>query len=666
MAIKPTDPVSWGPIGQEVYKRSFSRAKQDGTQETWYDTVKRTVEGNLGLIDSKYHEKDEKEKLFNLIYRMDMLPAGRHLWATGVPGRQYLNNCHSAAFNREDVSEHFTFVFDELMKGGGVGSNYSNKYINVYPPVYSGVDLHIVCTPSHPNYKDMAEFISPKYSNTDRNKITLEDSREGWCYGLRSLLRRAWEGFAGPTIIDVSMLRPKDAILRSFGGKSSGPEPLANMLTQVNKILASRIGQRLTSLDIMNIDHEISKAVVAGGIRRSSRMSIKHWADKDIFHFIKCKKDKDKQWTTNISVEVDDEFFRALRKGEFHAKKVIKAISKTVIRNGEPGAWNSSLSAVGEVEYPFTTNPCGEIPFSPWDVCCLGHINLERFVGRQTEALEAFRLMTRFLIRATFGDILNAHQKEAVQRNRRIGVGFFGYHNWLAYRGVRFSESHHKVEIREKLRKFRDVCRAEARKYAFELRIPEPIKVTCIAPTGTISNLPGATSGCQPIFARYFIRRVRYSSNDDNLAGLAAKGYHIEDSVNEPNTKIVSYYCKDPIVDSCEKRGVDPSVIEEQAEISLSDHMDVQKMLQQEYADNAISYTINFNPAQVRAGDIEKILKIHLPHLKGTTLMPEGNSRPQMPLERITKEQFEEAQSKGLAMVSDAERECQNGVCPIK
>jgi hypothetical protein len=94
--------------------------------------------------------------------------------------------------------------------------------------------------------------------------------------------------------------------------------------------------------------------------------------------------------------------------------------------------------------------------------------------------------------------------------------------------------------------------------------------------------------------------------------------------------------------------------------------MDVQKMLQQEYADNAISYTINFNPAQIKAMDIEKILKIHLPHLKGTTLMPEGDSRPQMPLQRITREEFEAAQAKGLAMVSDAERECVNGVCPIK
>jgi ribonucleoside-triphosphate reductase len=88
-------------------------------------------------------------------------------------------------------------------------------------------------------------------------------------------------------------------------------------------------------------------------------------------------------------------------------------------------------------------------------------------------------------------------------------------------------------------------------------------------------------------------------------------------------------------------------------------------MLQKEYADNAISYTINVNPRKVKVKDIEAALRVHLPHLKGTTLMPEA-SREQMPLERITKEEYEKAVLRGQAMVSDAERECQNGACPIK
>jgi ribonucleoside-triphosphate reductase len=657
--------VSWGPIGKEVYQRTYSRTKPDGTQETWADTVERVVDGNLGLVPRKHHETEERRKLLELIYKMDMLPAGRHLWSSGVPGRQFLFNCHATHFSRKDLAAHFTFLFDELMKGGGVGSNYSNKHIELCPPIFSKVDFHVVCNPSHPNYGEFNNMISRDYGHHSPDRFVIDDSREGWCASLSEVLLAAWHGKDTPLIIDVSMLREKGALLKSFGGKSSGPAPLVTMLTNVARIMNTKVGHKLSSLDIMAIDHEIATCVVSGNIRRSARMSIKHWADKDIADFIHCKADEKSHWSTNISVEVDDEFFRCLRKGEAKAKKVLHEVVEGVRKNGEPGLWNSSLSSVGEVETPCTTNPCGEIALAPWENCNLGHVNLERFAGRDVEAKEAFRLMARFLVRATFGDVLSEYQKAVQSKNRRIGVGFFGFHSWLVYQGVRFSESHHNREIRERLKMYYNTCREEARKYAFELRMPEPIKVTTIAPTGTISNLPGTTSGCQPIFAKYFKRRVNYASNDSNLKALGEQGFPIEDSVYTKNTKVVTFFCKDPLVDACERRSIPLSVVEEQTEISVSDHLAVQSMLQREYADNGISYTINC-PADVSADEIVQALKVHLPHLKGTTLMPEGESRAQTPLERITKEEFEEAEKKGLAKVSDAERACLNGACPIK
>lgn len=656
-------PAQFGPIGKEIFQRTYSRTKHDGTPENWEETVLRVVDGNLNLVPKKYQEQGEREKLIQLIHSMNMLPAGRHLWVSGVPGRQFLANCHSAGHKR-DLS-HFTFTFDELMKGGGVGSNYSNKYINIYPPIFSKVDLHIVCNPSHPDIGEFKDLLSKDFKHHDINRHVVDDSREGWCAALSELLRAVWDGRNTPLVIDVSMLRAKGVPLKSFGGISSGPGPLVLMLGAIAKILNAKVGKKLTSLDFMSINHQIAECVVSGNVRRSARMSIKHWNDPDIFEFIKCKKDNGAHWSTNISVEVDDDFFRAIRKGEKHAKRVLKAVVKGAHKNGEPGFWNSSLSATGEVDYPFSTNPCGEISFGMWDVCNLGHINLERFAGKDAEAKEAFRLMARFLVRATFGDIHNPEQKAVINRNRRIGVGFFGFHPWLIYQGVRFSESHHNKAIREKLKGFKDVCRDEARRYAFALRIPEPIKVTTIAPTGTISNLPGTTSGCQPIFARYFKRRVIYSDNDPNLKGLEAKGYLVEKSYS-PNSKVVTFYCKDPLVSSAEKRGLDVSLIEEQQEISISDHLSVQRMLQDEYADNSISYTVNFLPSKVKADDIERAVKVQLPHLKGTTLMPEGDSRPQAPFQRISAQEYEAMDKKGLAMVSDAERECQNGSCPIK
>jgi len=658
--------VKWGPIGKDVYLRTYSRTKADGTQESWQDTVLRVVDGNLALVNRKFHEPGERERLIELIYNMDMIPAGRHLWVSGVPGRQFVFNCHAAGWSRKDLASHFTFTFEELMKGGGVGSNYSNKYIEMYPPIFSKVNLHVVCNPDHPNVDELSGMLSKDFDHFAQERFVVDDSREGWSATLQEVLLASWHGKDSPLIVDVSMLRERGAVLKSFGGKSSGPGPLVIMIKKIAELLNSKVGKKLTGMDMMAIDHQLATCVVSGNIRRSARMSIKHWADPDVLEFINCKKDADSHWSTNISVEVDERFFQAIRRGEEKAKLVMKEVAKGMHKNGEPGFWNSSLAAIGEVEYPFTTNPCGEISFEQYENCNLGHINLERFAADDNAAKEAFRLMTRFLMRATFGDVMNPYQKAVQDRNRRIGVGFFGFHPWLIYQGVSFSGSHHNREIRNKLKSFRHTCRDEARKYAFQLRISEPIKTTTIAPTGTISLLAGTTSGCQPIFARHYKRLVNYAANDTNLVDLAAKGHPMEDSVYTPNTKVVTFFCKDPLVDECEKRGIDLTLIEDQQEISISDHLAVQAMLQDEYADNSISYTINFRDSLVSADEVANALKVHLPHLKGTTLMPENESRPQTPFQRITAEAFEEAEKKGIGRVSDMERECLNGVCPVK
>src|SRR3972149_9399413 len=128
--------------------------------------------------------------------------------------------------------------------------------------------------------------------------------------------------------------------------------------------------------------------------------------------------------------------------GDYHARKVARAVVLGKRSNGEPGFWNRSRAMRGErdPELMFCPNPCGEIGLQMWENCNLGHINMEAFANRpEREMLEAFRLMTRWLIRATFGDIPQPRQREVVDRNRRIGVGFFGYHAYVALRGGKYS-----------------------------------------------------------------------------------------------------------------------------------------------------------------------------------------------------------------------------------
>lgn len=686
---------NWGPNGQQVYERTYRRTMEDGNLEQWHDTVARVVDGNLGLVDSKHHEKDERDKLIDLFYNFKALPAGRHLWMSGVPGRQFLFNCHHAGWDQDDVTAHFSFTFDQLMQGGGVGANYSNEFVKQYEPVKHGVDVHIVCDPDHPDYYDLISMgvLSSDYSYEWGGATRVDDSREGWSEALATLLGAFWNGIE-VLVLDVSLVRQKGAKIKTFGGTAAGPMPLAKLLTQTAALLSNKVGEQISSLDAMLIDHWIGECVVSGNVRRSARMSIKSWKDEDIFDFINCKADSGEHWSTNISIEIDDDFFKALKRGDQHARDVYRAAMTGMLTNGEPGFYNRSLAEVGEVNPVPSTNPCGEICLEEWENCNLGHVNLDFFYNDFEGAAEAHRLMTRYLIRATFGDVPNERQKEVLMRNRRIGVGHFGFHGWLVKQGIRFSDSHRNPYVRKTLRDFYNAVRKEARRYSFHLRVPEPIKVTTIAPTGTISKLAGRSEGIHPILFKYYINRVRFSTVDPGqilqLEEFEREGYDIEDDMYTPNTKVVSFIAKNSLLDEVDALGYDADyLVEAAADIPLADMLAVQAMYQEYYADNAVSFTVNVKPHESQVQHIQdqteagvpvweiqmiappeeiineslKTLIHYLPYLKGTTLMVDG-SRPQSPYEALTKEQYE---MYNLVMVGDGiDENCMTGACPIK
>lgn len=685
--------IPWGPVGKDVYERTYSRYKEDESKETWPETVQRVVDGNLGLVDQKNHEEGERDKLVNLIQNFKIVPAGRHLWMSGArPGRNFLNNCWVANW-RDDLVEHFEFVFDMLMQGGGVGTNYSNRLIGSYEPVNATPDIHIVCSPSHPDYKEFVDsgILSQKYLHDNERlpesvrAVVPGDSREGWCEALGSVMRAFWSHSDNDVVVDLSNIREKGQPIRGFGGTASGPLPLAQLLVWTADLLSKRDGQQVASLDLMQVDHWIGSCVVAGNSRRSARMSIKHWKDEDIFDFIHCKADQSNHWTTNISVEIDDEFFDKVMHGDPHAVTVYQEAVRGMLTNGEPGFLNHSKVQEGEVNKLHACNPCGELFLEDGAYCCLGHVNLDVFHDDLAGMYEAHRLMTRFLIRATFGDITWDKSREIGDANRRIGVGHFGYQGFVNKRGIRFSDSHESTFVRRTLFKCYEICRKEARNYAFKLRIPEPIKVTAIAPTGSISKLAGRTEGIHPILYRYFINNIRFSTLDPNqrakVEEYERQGYKVEDCIYSANTKVVSFLAKHTLVQEVSDLGYDPDdIVEEASEISLEDMLAVQKMYQQEFVDNAISFTINIPGDSVRDANgnvvqmearidqnyFQNILLNYLPYLKGTTIMVDG-SRDQAPYQRVSKEDYERlTEGIGDLLGEDVDEMCAKGGCPIK
>lgn len=669
--------------GKLVYERTYARVKPNGEKEQWPETVERVVDGNLALVDEQYQLENEREDLIRLMTDFKILPAGRHLWASGVKNAQHLFNCWVSGWT-EKPSDHFEFTFMRLMEGGGVGANYSNRFLQHFPLIQHSLQVEIVCDPEHPDYETLkAEgVLSTLYDYEWEGAYPIEDSREGWAAALVDLIDTHYreDTVHFNRVYDVSRIRHAGARLKTFGGRASGPLPLAHMLIEVSKILSDKHGHRLDGMSAMEMDHEIAKCVVAGGVRRSARMAMMHWADEQITDFIYCKSESGKHWTTNISVEVGDFFWTRLRDldktvGRVQAELVLEKLSEGAVRNGEPGMWDSSLSNVGEPNEVVCTNPCGEITLEPWEPCNLGHVNLAAFVdeyGNESlyEVYKAHKLMTRFLIRATFAAVGDEKSREVLDRNRRIGVGHLGVASYLAMTGRKYSDAPADPEFKAKLRSWAAAVDDEAVRFCHQLRIPVPVKKRTVAPTGTIAKMPGVSEGIHPIFSRYFNRRIRFNKRGDDLAQvdeLREQGFHVEDDLYAPDTLVVTIPTKDTLVAAVEaiygpERAEE--LVQSADELSLNELLAFQAMYQTCWADNAVSFTANVDPDKYTAKDVSDQLVRFAGLIKGATVFPES-SMPQSPYERITKEQYESSQAKAVS--DGVDEECANGgACPIR
>ncbi|MEU9603667.1 ribonucleoside-triphosphate reductase, adenosylcobalamin-dependent [Streptomyces sp. NPDC048057] len=664
--------------GREVYQRTYARPLPDGTLETWPQTVARVVRGNIELVDERHIEPGEAEALVEMLTSLEIVPAGRHLWASGVPGRQFLYNCHVAPWSA-GLADHVEFTFMRLMEGGGVGSRYGRD-AQPAETVKQELEVHIVCAPEHQDHQALTEagYLSAEYAAGWPGAYTVEDSREGWASALVDLI----ETFLRPDVrnrkrvYDVSRVRPAGAVLRSFGGTASGPLPLVKLLVEVGRVMNSAGSARrpVSGLEAMQIDHLVAECVVSGGNRRSARMSMMHWTDHEIMDFINAKKSGG-MWTTNLSVITDGDFVREVGRGDDAAEsaaQVFDAVLDAMYVNGEPGFWNEELSNRDEPNATVATNPCGEQPLPEMGSCTLGHVNLGALWRPEDEdrLFEAHRLMTRYLIRATYGDITYPKQKEVMERDRRIGLGHMGVQWYAVLNGLKFSEIPDSW-MEHLLKELYQHVRETAEKYARELRIPVPVKLTTIAPTGSVAKLSGVSEGLHPIYGKWFRRRIRYSAIDPKQVGqlkaYEERGYHVEDCLYAPFTKVVTIPTEDALIQEVVNLGLGwreaGDLVESADDLTVEQMLAVQAAYQRAFVDSAISFTVNFDPAKVSRDQLRAALLKYLPDIKGTTVLPEG-SYAQAPYERINEAEFAAATAKESGDAVDVD--CAQGACPIK
>lgn len=258
----------WGfnGLGMVVYRRTYSRLKSDETYEEWYETVARCING-AQEIGADY-TKVEAEKLYDYIFNLKCSFAGRMLWMLGTEhikrwGGNALLNCW---FTTIQEYEDFCFIFENLMLGGGVGFSIRREDIHELPKVKENIKV------THKNTAD-ADFIVP-------------DSREGWVYLLRQVLKsffRSGKSFSYSTIL----VRGYGEKIHGLGGTASGPKILVDGIENICKVLQSREGKKLRSIEVLDICNIIGSIVVSGNIRRSAQIAL---GDPDDYLFIRAKR----------------------------------------------------------------------------------------------------------------------------------------------------------------------------------------------------------------------------------------------------------------------------------------------------------------------------------------------------------------------------------------
>lgn len=703
---------AWGPLGKVVYERTYSRdlwqRRSDGSfrlddagrrvladwwawsrpdesreKETWAETVRRITFGNVGLDETLSPDEAFAEMLdlFTHLYEFKLTPAGRHLWVTGT-GTPWTRNCWGAPFGPR-TCDHFRFGASRLFEGGGVGSNYSYDQMALTSPILGEISLVARCSTSHTDHAAVAAATNGTLAVGEievDEVIAVEDSREGWVNAWCRLIDLASEPGKHSVVLDVTAIRPFGAPLKTFGGTASGPAPLvASSLAMVNVLNAAAHEQRrLSGLEAMLIDHELAAAVVAGGARRSARMSLMSWDSPEVFDFINCKADFVHHWTTNISVEIDDRFRAAYAERDEHAVKVMRALVAGMANNGEPGIVDTGVINRERDQHRGlvirVTNPCAEatLETEPGDLdapgsgesCNLGSVNLDAFGTDRAGALHAFELAGRFLYRSTFKPYGDETAARIETRNRRIGAGLYGFQGWLAAHGTKMSQFPDDTARQRDLAAFGDAAYAAACEVADANGTPRPITATAIAPTGSIAQLSGATSGINPVYAPYFIRRVRFGVADPAWKKAQDAGYSVEKDVYADNTMVVEYPSRDGILDR-----YDESLIEGSFDLDFATYMRIVAAVQTSFCGGvrgqAVSHTAQLEPG-TDPSEMIAALEPLLGTLKGVTAFP-AISRPLSPLEAISKDDFIEYTRFREAVVGDSnDGSCATGACPTK
>ena len=625
-------------VGYITYKRTYARRLDEAditsNTEEFPQTVERVIKATNDQLGCNFTEA-EQERLRKYLTELKGTVAGRFLWQLGTDtvGKLGLASLQNCAFTVIDEPVRpFTWAMDLLMLGSGVGYNIQKKNVEKLPEVN-------------------INFTAPTRLDSNDADFIVPDSREGWVSLLGKTLKAAFLSVKEPTFTYSTVLvRGRGAVIKGFGGTASGPEDLCDGIAKVSTILEKRAGKKLRPIDCLDIMNIIGAIVVAGNVRRSAQIAI---GDADDVEYLLAKRwdmGNIPSWRamSNNSVVCNDikdlhEYFWDGYEGK-----------------GEPyGLINLRLSRkigrLGDTNYPdpdvMGYNPCAEQSLAAYETCCLAEVYLSNIESKK-EFIDVCKLLYRINKHSLS---LPCHLQETadiVHKNMRMGIGVTGVLQASDVQRSWLNDAYTEL-------------RAFDKEYSAKHGFPESIKLTTVKPSGTLSLLPGVTSGCHPAYSHYMIRRIRIAADHSLVQVCREHGYPVEfqrnfDGTDDHSTMVVSF----PFAY--------PEGTKIAAEMTAIDQLEVVKWLQAEWSDNSVSCTVYYRKEELP--EIKKYLAKNYKnnHKSLSFLLHNEHGFKQAPLEEITKEAYDAlvASTRLITKVEDAsfegDLECAGGVCPVK
>lgn len=587
-----------------IHLSRYSRwLPEKNRRENWFETVGRYFDFFEDHLKNHCNYKvkpEERRELEDAVLSLEIMPSMRCLMTAG----EALTRENVAGYNCSYVAVDSPRSFDEilyiLMNGTGVGFSVEQKFTDQLP------------------------IIAEDFYESDTT-VVVGDSKLGWAKALKEIIHLLYGGQVARW--DVSKVRPAGAPLKTFGGRASGPEPLVSLFEFVTRIFKNAAGRKLTSLECHDIVCKIAEIVVVGGVRRSALISLSDLSD-DGMRTAKSGM----WWENNAQRALANNSFVAKRKPDMSVfMKEWFALYES--KSGERGIFSRTASQNQAKKYgrrnpdfDFGTNPCSEIILRNREFC-----NLTEVVVRAADtSVDLHRKIRLATILGTWQSTLTNFKylrntwKNNCDEERLLGVSLTGIMDNEITNGKKGRE-----ELRSVLNAIRNRAVETNVEWAKKLGIPRSAAITCVKPSGTVSQLVDSASGIHARHAPYYIRTVRADKKDPLAKMMVDAGFPVEDDVMKPeHTYVFAFPMKTPENAVFRK---DMTAIE-QLELWLE--------YQRHFCEHKPSVTISVKEDEWM--EVGAWVYEHFDEMSGVSFLPFSDaSYKQMPYQDCTKEQYE-------------------------